>query len=120
MQPKKVILRAIGPSLPVAGKLANPALELFGPAGLISANDNWRSGGQEAEIINSMVAPTNDLESAIVATLPAKNAAYTAIVRGADGGAGIGLVRSTTSIAPPIPSWPTSPAAASSRPAMMS
>ncbi len=92
-QPKKVIVRAIGPSLPVAGKLANPTLELRnGSGGLIRSNDNWRTGGQQAEIIASTVPPTNDLESAVVATLPANNSAYTAIVRGANGGTGVGLV----------------------------
>ncbi len=90
-QPKRVILRAIGPSLPLPGKLANPTLELVGPSGTIASNDNWRSS-QEAEIIASTVPPTNDLESAIVATLPANNIAYTAIVRGANGGTGVGLV----------------------------
>ncbi len=55
-------------------------------------NDNWRTGGQEAEIIASTVPPTNDLESAIVATLPANSAAYTAIVRGVGNTTGVGLV----------------------------
>ena len=91
-QPKKVIVRAIGPSLPVVGKLADPTLELFGPGGQITSNDNWRTGRQEAEIIASTVPPTNDLESAVVATLPANGTGYTAIVRGAEGNTGIGLV----------------------------
>lgn len=91
-QPKKVIVRAIGPSLPVAGALANPMLELRDSSGgLILSNDNWRSD-QEAKIIATTVAPTNNLESAIVATLPANGANYTAIVRGANNGTGIGLV----------------------------
>ncbi|MBA3883486.1 MAG: hypothetical protein H0X73_12465, partial [Chthoniobacterales bacterium] len=55
---KKVIVRAIGPSLPVAGKLADPTLELFNKDGVrIATNDNWRSN-QEAEIIASTVPPT--------------------------------------------------------------
>jgi hypothetical protein len=96
-QPKKVIVRAIGPSLtvdgvPVAGRLENPTLELDGPGGvLIASNDNWRNT-QEAEIIASTVPPTNDLESAIVATLPANSTGYTAIVRGANNTTGIALV----------------------------
>jgi hypothetical protein len=91
-QPKKVILRAIGPSLPVAGALADPLLELHDSAGgLIRMNDNWRSD-QEAEIIATGIPPSNDLESAIVATLPANNSAYTAIMRGANSGTGIGVV----------------------------
>jgi hypothetical protein len=92
-QPKKVIVRAIGTSLPLAGKLDNPTLELRDGAGvLIASNDDWRIGGQEAEIIATTIPPSSDLESAIVATLPANNSRYTAIVRGANSGTGIGLV----------------------------
>ncbi|PYJ10342.1 MAG: hypothetical protein DMF06_06645 [Verrucomicrobia bacterium] len=92
-QPKKVIVRAIGPSLPVSGiKLADPTLELRdGKGELIEFNDNWRTD-QQAEIIASGLPPNNDLESAIVATLPANNSAYTIIVRGSNSGSGIGLV----------------------------
>jgi hypothetical protein len=92
-QPKRVIVRAIGPSLPFAGKLADPILELRDGAGaLIGMNDNWRAGGQEAEIIATTIPPTDDLESAVVAILPANSANYTVIVHGANNGTGIGLV----------------------------
>jgi hypothetical protein len=91
-QPKRVIIRAIGPSLILAGKLADPVLELHDSSGaLIASNDNWRSN-QEAEIIATTIPPANDLESAIVATLPANGAGYTAVVRGANNGVGIGVV----------------------------
>jgi hypothetical protein len=91
-QPKKIIVRAIGPSLPIAGALTDPILELRNSSGgLIAVNDNWRTD-QEAEITATTIPPTNDLESAIVATLPANNSAYTAIVRGVNNGTGIGLV----------------------------
>lgn len=90
---KRIIVRAIGPSLPFAGVLANPTLELRNSSGgLIFSNDNWRIGGQEAEIIATTIPPTNDLESAIVANLPANNAAYTAIMRGVNNETGIGVV----------------------------
>jgi hypothetical protein len=93
-QPKKVIVRAIGPSLSglFAGTLADPMLELRDSFGtLIRANDNWRSD-QESEIMATTIPPSDDLESAIVETLPANNSAYTAIVRGANNGTGIGVV----------------------------
>ena len=93
-QPKKVIIRAIGPSLStfLPGALVNPILEVRNSSGaLIASNDNWRSD-QEAEIITTGIPPGNDLESAIVATLPANASAYTAIVRGVNNGTGIGLV----------------------------
>jgi plastocyanin len=91
-EPKRVIVRAIGPSLPLSGALADPTLELRDSAGaLIRSNDNWRSD-QEQEIMQTTIPPTNDLEAAIVATLPANGAAYTAIVNGANNGTGIGVV----------------------------
>ncbi|MBA2622611.1 MAG: hypothetical protein H0U88_03190 [Chthoniobacterales bacterium] len=91
-QPKKVIIRAIGPSLTVPGKLENPTLELFGPSGPITANDNWMDAPNKQEIIDSTVPPTNNLESAILTTLPANASVYTAIVRGAGNTTGVGLV----------------------------
>jgi hypothetical protein len=90
--PQKVIVRAIGPSLNVPGKLADPTLELRDANGaLVRANDNWRTGGQETEIMQSGVAPTKDLESALIQTLAA-NAAYTAIVRGVNNTTGLAVV----------------------------
>jgi hypothetical protein len=90
--PQKVIVRANGPSLNIPGKLADPTLELRDANGaLVRANDNWRTGGQETEIMQSGVAPTNDLESALIETLAA-NAAYTAIVRGVNDTTGIAVV----------------------------
>jgi glucose/arabinose dehydrogenase len=89
---KRVILRAIGPSLPpfVPNPLTNPTLELHGSTGaLIASNDNWRDT-QEAEIVESQLAPTNDLESAIIATLAPGS--YTGIVQGNNGASGAGLV----------------------------
>ena len=59
---------------------------------LLFSDDNWRTGGQEADIIATGIPPTNDLESAIVATLPSNGAAYTAILRGANGTTGIAVV----------------------------
>src|SRR6476646_10388996 len=91
-QPKKVIIRGIGPSLPFADKLANPTLELYGPNGLIDSNDNWVDSPNKQAIIDSTIPPGNDLEAAIVAVLPANNAGYTAIVRGANNTTGIGVV----------------------------
>lgn len=92
--PKHVVLRAIGPSLTSSGiidVLADPVLELHGPAGFVTiVNNNWRDGSQEAEIIATGVPPTDDLESALVATLDP--GAYTAIVMGSESTSGVGLV----------------------------
>jgi CSLREA domain-containing protein len=88
---KKVLVRAIGPSLPLEGTLANPTLELYDSAGLLLANDNWKMT-QQAEIQATDLAPGSDLESAVIATLPANSSAYTAIVRGVNNTTGVGLV----------------------------
>ena len=88
--PKTVIIRAIGPSLPLTGALQDPFLELHdGTGAAIATNDNWRST-QMVEIYASSLAPPNDAESAIVATL--SPGAYTAVVRGANNTTGIAVV----------------------------
>jgi hypothetical protein len=94
-QGKKVIVRAIGPSLNLAGTLGDPTLELRdGTGALLASNNDWKSSSSadRQAIIDSTIAPTNDLESAIVATLPANGAGYTAIVRGANNSTGIAVV----------------------------
>jgi hypothetical protein len=104
MQPKRVIIRAIGPDLGappynVPNALADPTLELHdGTGALIASNDNWQhtiiggiiTHGQVQEIINSGYAPSNPSDSAIIADLPAGN--YTAIVRGVNNMTGVALV----------------------------
>ncbi len=91
--PKKIIIRAIGPSLALPDKLANPTLELRSSSGvLLDQNDDWKLSSNKQAIIDSGIPPTDDLESAIVATLPANGAVYTAIVRGANNTTGLGLV----------------------------
>ena len=89
--PKSVLIRAIGPSLPLNGALADPVLELHDANTLLETNDNWIDSPNKQAIIDTTIPPTNDAESAIIRTLPA-NAAYTAIVRGANNSAGIALV----------------------------
>lgn len=87
---QKVIVRALGPSIAVPGRLLDPTLDLRDSNGaLIASNDNWRTA-QEMEIAATGIPPTNDAESAIIRTLPP--APYTAIVRGVNGTTGIALV----------------------------
>jgi hypothetical protein len=90
--PKQVLIRALGPTLQqfgVGDALPDPTLELFGANGPILANNNWKET-QQAEIQATGLAPSNDAEAAMIVTLNPGN--YTAIVRGANGGTGIGLV----------------------------
>jgi hypothetical protein len=98
-QPKKVIIRALGPSVQAPGVLANPTLELHGPDSngqdsVLASNDDWQNqpAADRQAVIDSTVAPPNDLESALVRTLPANSTVYTAIVRGVNNGTGIGVI----------------------------
>lgn len=88
---KKVIVRGIGPSLTGVGAvLANPVLQLHGPDGsLITSNDNWKDN-KETQIRGSTLAPTDEMEAAIIATLAPGS--YTAIVAGKDESSGVGMV----------------------------
>jgi hypothetical protein len=96
-----VALRVIGPSLSQFGvpdALANPQLELHDATSLIGMNNDWQTtqifgiitSDQVAEIQASQLAPTNPLESAIIATLAPGS--YTAIVRGVNNTTGNALV----------------------------
>ncbi len=90
-----VLVRALGPSLPVAGALSDPTLELRDGSGtLIDSNDNWKlradGSSQEAEIEATTIPPGDDLEAALFKMLPPGS--YTAIVRGKDDSTGVGLV----------------------------
>jgi hypothetical protein len=89
----KVMIRAIGPSLAafgVIGVLPDPVLELHDKDGsLIYRNDNWR-GEQAKQIIDSKIAPSDEHESAIIATLTPGS--YTAIVHDAGTAQGVALV----------------------------
>ncbi|MDQ6808258.1 MAG: hypothetical protein M3Z64_02355 [Verrucomicrobiota bacterium] len=89
--PKRVIIRATGPSLSsfFSGVLEDPTLEIFQGSTLLATNDNWKDSDQAA-IEATGVAPKNELESAIVRTFTP--GAYTAIVRGKNGASGIRLV----------------------------
>ena len=91
---KRVIIRAIGPSLTgfgVPGALANPTLDLFQGTTLLMNNDDWQNSAQQAEIAATGLAPSNPAESAIIWTLtPGQN--YTAVVRGSNNTTGIGVV----------------------------
>ena len=103
-QPKRLIIRAIGPELgappyDIPNALANPTLELHnGTGALIASNNDWETYDNRRDYhqqpgqrySNSGHAPTDLRESAIIADLPAGN--YTAIVRGVNDTTGVALV----------------------------
>ena len=87
---KSVAVRALGPSLPVAGALSNPILELHDATGaIVASNDDWRSSQQTA-LIAAGLAPGNDRDAALIATLNVGS--YTAVVRGVSNAVGVALV----------------------------
>ncbi|XOV89502.1 MAG: M12 family metallo-peptidase [Pseudomonadota bacterium] len=93
-EPKKVVIRAKGPSLTeqgVPGALANPRLAIFSGASVIKTNDSWDSEDNlDKEKIPLDLRPTNSLEATVYMELAP--GAYTAIVDGSDGGTGVGIV----------------------------
>lgn len=88
----RVLVRALGPSLAnlgVTDALADPMLELHdGNGAVLTRNDNWKDADQ-ANIEGTGIPPGNDLEPAVVATLPA--GAYTAVVTGTKSTSGTAL-----------------------------
>ncbi len=95
---KRVLFRALGPSLAAAGvpnPLANPRVDVYDASGqVIASNDDWQAqtvaGSTSAEISALGLAPLSGAEAALIVTLPPGG--YTAIVRGADGGSGVALI----------------------------
>jgi hypothetical protein len=91
---KRVLIRAIGPSLTEISPgetLADPTLELHGPSRILMGfNDDWKQSEQQQQIADTGIAPGNTAEAAIFTTL--SEGIYTAIVRGSGGTTGIGLV----------------------------
>ncbi|MGE5096466.1 MAG: matrixin family metalloprotease [Betaproteobacteria bacterium] len=90
-----VVVRARGPSLAaqgVAGALANPTLQLVRASDntTVAINDDWGTAANAAQLSASGYAPTDARESAILVTL--SPGAYTAIVSGAGGTTGVGIV----------------------------
>jgi hypothetical protein len=90
-QPKAVIVRGMGPSLPVPGTLADPVIEVHGSAGeLLATNDNWNDEPENGQhLIENGLAPSNAVESARWGIL--NPGAYTVVVRGKNNAAGVGL-----------------------------
>src|SRR2546423_13610465 len=77
---KRIAVRAIGPSLSIAGKLTDPMLELHDATGaIIASNDNWKSS-QQSEITTAGLAAGKDIECALLATT--KPRPFSVVVKG--------------------------------------
>jgi hypothetical protein len=92
-EPKRVVVRALGPSLGhagVANALRDPLLELKDAAGNnVARNASWRDS-QSDELLAIGLAPNEPGEAALVQTLAP--GVYTANVTGERGGSGVGLL----------------------------
>lgn len=88
--PKTVVLRARGPSLGIAGALADPTITLVDSQGHATTNDDWQTDANASAVSASGFAPANAKESALLRTL--NPGAYTAIVSGTGGTTGIAIV----------------------------
>jgi hypothetical protein len=89
-QQKRILVRGLGPLLPVSENLADPTLRLHDSTGaLVAANDNWRDTQQE-ELQATTIPPRNDYDSAMVKSL--NPGAYTVVLAGKGGTTGVGLV----------------------------
>lgn len=93
-EPKKLIVRGMGPSLAAAGlanALVDPELELFnGMGSAIAFNNNWPENANAQQIVESTLAPGNGAEAAILVSLDP--GLYTAILRGVNQTTGVGLI----------------------------
>ena len=75
--PKKVLIRGLGSSLPLTGALSDPILDLYDSTGkLIASNNDWAS--ERLDILGTQLAPSSEREAAILMTLDP--GAYTAVV----------------------------------------
>ena len=91
--PRTVVVRARGPSLApfgITNFLANPTLTVYSGQTAIASNDDWAVGPYADQVVSRGFAPPDALESGVVLTLAP--GAYTAVVSGAGGGTGVGLV----------------------------
>ena len=90
---KQIVVRGLGPSLAAAsvqGALSDPVIELYDASGhLLSSNNDWQATQAQA-LRDANLAPSNDLESAILTTL--SPGAYTVVLHGNASATGIGLV----------------------------
>lgn len=98
-QPRRILLRAIGPGLAafgVEGALADPSLALFRNQTPLDANDDWESSRSPGALaataarVGAFELAAGSRDAALLVTLPPGN--YTVVVSAADGGTGIVLV----------------------------
>jgi cyclophilin family peptidyl-prolyl cis-trans isomerase len=92
--PKRLAIRALGPSSGLPNPVANPLLELHDASTTIATNDNWGDAANKQEIIDAGLNPGSPNESVIVTTVPSNpnGVGYTAVMRGVNNTTGLGVV----------------------------
>jgi sugar lactone lactonase YvrE len=101
LQPKKVLIRAVGPTLAgfgLVGTLVNPTIDVVNQADgmVVASNDDWGSPDWSpiSNANNALGAfafqATNSRDAALLTSLPP--GAYTVTVKDKDGGTGIALI----------------------------
>ncbi len=93
--PKNMLIRGIGPALAafgLPGVLGDPVLEIYNSSNeVVASNDNWDMGLRSSfTTTGAFDLPDNSLDAALIVTLPP--GAYSALLRGANGGTGEGLI----------------------------
>jgi hypothetical protein len=99
----RLLVRAVGPTLAqapfaISGALSDPTLEIYDrTATLLAANDDWGTGGAGGDLGSAFaqvaafpLSSVTSKDAALILTLPP--GAYSAIVRGKGGAAGVALV----------------------------
>jgi Zn-dependent metalloprotease len=94
---KKVLIRALGPTLGINGYLANPKVTIYNNGTAIYTNDNWGQNWNASTIstVESQVGatpalPSGSADGALLVDLPPGN--YSAVVEGVNNTEGIALV----------------------------
>jgi cyclophilin family peptidyl-prolyl cis-trans isomerase len=92
--PKRLAIRAMGPSTGLPGALVDPTLELHNGGGTIATNNDWQTAPNKQDIIDLGLAPGSPTESVILTTVPSdpNGVAYTAVMRGMFNTTGLGVV----------------------------
>lgn len=93
---KTVLVRGVGPTLAsyrVSNPLADPQLEIHGDAGVVAKNDDWGGAARVAAAaaqVGAFKLGAASKDAALLITL--EPGVYSALVRGANGATGVGLV----------------------------
>jgi len=91
-EPKKIIVRVLGPSMGLPGVVEDPYLALYAsPGGEQGYNDDW-ADTQRAEIEATTIPPKEHDESAFVGEFASDSQAYTAVGYTHTNDAGLGIV----------------------------